>query len=148
VLGITSSITKWAIGILVALFICAIGYFSVHTFTTTVQQNGQLQAANVTLQADSAKASSATEVAVRKLDQFDNIIQKKAKNEQHIQQDNAAFTRELHQAAGQVPTGAAWLAESVPASVVSSLCERTAIRSSDCHRDEDGANPPSPDLPH
>jgi len=139
---------KWIAGGLLALFLGLLAYFSVHTYTTTVQQNGQLQATNVTLQADSAKASSAAVVAVKKLQQFDVIVQQKAKNEQHIQQDNAAFHHELHKAAGQVPAGDAWLAESVPASIVSSLCERTAIRSSDCHRDPDSTNPSGPDQSH
>jgi hypothetical protein len=139
---------KWIAGGLLALLILAIGYFSVHTYTTTVQQNGQLQAANVTLKADSAKASSATEVAVKKLQQFDTIIQKKATNEQHLQQDTAQFVTERKQLGVQSVAVDAWATAPVPAAVISSLCERTAIRSSDCHRDQDSPNPASTDLPH
>jgi hypothetical protein len=139
---------KWIAGGLLALLILAIGYFSVHTYTTTVQQNGQLQATNVTLKADSAKASSATEVAVKKLQQFDTIIQKKVTNEQHIQQDTAKFVNERKQLGVQSVAVDAWATTAVPAAVISSLCERTAIRSSDCHRDQDSPNPASTDLPH
>jgi len=139
---------KWIAGGLLALLILAIGYFSVHTYTTTVQQNGQLQATNVTLKADSAKASSATEVAVKKLQQFDTIIQKKATNEQHLQQDTAQFVTERKQLGVQSVAVDAWATAPVPAAVIGSLCERTAIRSSDCHRDQDSPNTASTDLPH
>jgi cell division protein FtsX len=143
--GLSSSILKWAIGIAVALFICAAGYFAVHTFTSTVKQNGQLQATNVTLKADAAKATSATEVAVKKLDQLDTITQEKQASEQAIHKDNAAFKRQREALAASSPVVQAWASEPVPASVVLSLCERTAVRSPDCHRDQDGANPQVPD---
>jgi hypothetical protein len=149
--GLLSAIPSLAkyIGIaLVALFLGLLAYFSVHTYTTTVQQNGQLQVANVTLKADSAKASSATEVAVKKLQQFDSIIQKKAKNELHIQQDTAQFVAERQQMGVQSKAVGDWAAAPVPAAVISSLCERTAILSSDCHRDQDSTNPASTDIPH
>jgi hypothetical protein len=139
--GISTTLAKY-IGIaLLVLFLGFLSYFAIHTFTTTVQQNGQLQAANVTLKADSAKASSATEVAVKKLDQFDSIIQQKAKDEQHIRYDNAKFSAERKQLAVQSGAVGDWADAPVPAAVIDSLCQRTAVRSSDCHRDQDGANP-------
>jgi len=139
---------KWIAGGLVVLFLGLLAYFSVHTYTSTVQQNGQLQATNVTLQADSAKASSAAVGAVKKLQQFDTIIQKKAKDEQHIQQDNAQFVAERKQLTSVPGAVRDWSDAPIPAAVISSLCERTAIRSSDCHRDPDSTNPSGPDQPH
>jgi cell division protein FtsX len=147
-LSAVPSLAKYIGVALVVILLGSIGYFSVHTYTTTVQQNGQLQATNVTLKADSAKASSATEVAVKKLQQFDTIIQKKATNEQHLQQDAAQFVSERKQLGVQSVAVDAWATAPVPAAVISSLCERTAIRSSDCHRDQDSPNPASTDLPH
>lgn len=143
--GLSSSILKWAIGIAVALFICASAYFAVHTFTSTVKQNGQLQATNVTLKADSAKASSATEVAVQKLSQLDTITQEKQASEQAIHKDNAAFKHQREALASSSPVVKAWADEPVPSAVVLSLCERTAVRSPDCHRNENGSNPQVPD---
>lgn len=133
------SLAKY-IGIaLVVLFLGFISYFAIHTFTSTVQQNGQLQATNVTLKADSAMASSATQVAVKKLDQLDTIIIKKASNEQAIRKDNAEFHQEL----ASIPAAASWAAEPVPADIISSLCNRTRVDSPDCHRSADSANPAS-----
>lgn len=138
--GISTSLVKY-IGIaLVVLFLGFLSYFAIHTFTTTVKQNGALQATNVTLKADSAKASSATEVAVKKLDQFDSIIQQKAKDEQAIHKDNRAFTAQRQSLEKQDSGLAGWSAASVPNAVIRSLCERTAVRSPDCHRDQDPAD--------
>lgn len=139
--GLTSSVIKWAIGIAVALFICAAAFFAVHTFTSTVKQNGQLQATNVTLKANSVKASSATEVAVQKLSQLDTITQEKQASEQAIHKDNAAFKHQREVLAASSPVVKAWADEPVPSAVVLSLCERTAVRSPDCHRDQNGSNP-------
>jgi hypothetical protein len=138
--GLPTSILKY-IGIaLLVIFLGFLSYFAIHTFTSTVKQNGQLQATNVTLHADAAKASSATEVAVKKLQQFDSIIQQKAKDEQHVRYDNAKFVAERKQLAVQSGAVADWAAASVPVAIVSSLCERTAVRSPDCHRDQDPAD--------
>jgi deoxyribodipyrimidine photolyase len=143
--GISTSIAKY-IGIaLVVIFLGFLSYFAIHTFTSTVKQNGQLQATNVTLHADAAKASSATEVAVKKLDQLDNIIQQKAKDEQAIHKDNRAFTTQRQALEKQDSGLAAWSSVPVPPAVISSLCQRTAVRSPDCHRDQDTANPQSSD---
>jgi len=127
--------------IVLALALLGIGTYGVHKHNQNLIQTTQLKGTNAALKADAAKASSATDVAVKKLQQLDNITQEKARSEQHIHEDNAAFHQEMHQAAGQVPAGPAWLAEPVPAAVVRSLCERTAVRSSDCHRDQDSGNP-------
>lgn len=127
--------------IVLALTLLGIGTYAVHKHNQNLIQTAQLKDTNVALKADAAKASSATEVAMKKLQQLDTITQEKARSEQHIHEDNAAFSRDVRQAAGQVPAGSAWLAEPVPAAVIRSLCERTAVSSSDCHRDEDGGNP-------
>lgn len=126
---------KWAIGIPVALFICAAGYFVVRHYTSTVTENCQLKATTETLTATAQEASSATDVALGQLVKLDSLTQEKTRSEEALREDTAAFHRELHQAAGQVPAGAVWLAEPVPAAVVRSLCERTSVRSTDCDRD-------------
>ncbi|MCA8110268.1 hypothetical protein [Burkholderia cepacia] len=127
--------------IVLALALLSIGTYVVHKHSQNLIQTTQLKDTNVTLKADAAKASSATNVAVKKLQQLDTITQEKARSEQHIHEDNAAFHRDVRAAVEQHPESVAWADAPVPAAVIRSLCERTAARSSDCHRDQDSGNP-------
>ncbi|MBY4725717.1 MULTISPECIES: hypothetical protein [Burkholderia] len=127
--------------IVLALALLGIGTYAVHKHNQNVIQTTQLKDTNVALKADAAKASSATEVAVKKLQQLDTITQEKARSEQSIHEDNTQFHRELAATSGQDVDAKRWIAEPVPTAVARSLCERTAVSSSDCHRDQDGSNP-------
>lgn len=127
--------------IVLALALLGIGTYAVHKHNQNVIQTAQLKDTNEALKADAAKASSATDVAVKKLQQLDTITQEKARSEQAIYEDNAAFHRDVRAAVEQHPEGVAWADAPVPAAVIRSLCERTAVSSSDCHRDQDGSNP-------
>lgn len=127
--------------IVLALTLLGIGAYAVHKHNQNLIQTAQLKDTNVTLKAAAAKASSATDVAVKKLQQLDTITQEKARSEQAIHEDNAQFHRELATTGGKDLDAKGWLAEPVPAAVARSLCERTAVSSSDCHRDQDGSNP-------
>lgn len=133
------SLAKY-IGIaLVVLFLGFISYFAVHTYTSTVKENGQLEVVNTTLKADSAMATSATHEAIAKTAQLDTIVIKKEANETAIRKDNAAFHQEL----ASIPAAASWASVPVPADIISSLCNRTRVDSTDCHRSADSANPAS-----
>lgn len=146
--GLTAipSLAKY-IGIaLVVLFLGSLSYFAVHTYTSTVKQNGQLEVVNTTLKADSAMASSATIVAVKKLDQLDTIIIKKANNETAIRNSSTAFVEQHHVLS--LGSGAVrdWSSTAVPSDVVELLCQHTSVDSPDCHRSADSANPASTDA--